>query len=64
MVLSNLQVLRMELRKRWRGVHSEEAYVSISRSASDDAGSEFQAIEEGRDDALSSSSVSREAKVS
>jgi len=63
-VLSNMQVYSMELRKRQRGVQTEATHVSCSRLDSDDDISEYEVKEEGKDNAKSSSSVIGEDKVS
>ena len=63
-MLSNIQVSSMELCKRRRGIQTEATYVSSSRFGSDDDVSEYEATEEGRDNAVSSSSVSGEDEVS
>ena len=64
MVLSNMQVYSMELRKCRRGVQTEATHISSSSSASDDDISEYEAKDEGKDNAESSSSVMGEDEVS
>ncbi|KAJ8422830.1 hypothetical protein Cgig2_022181 [Carnegiea gigantea] len=54
----------MELRKHRRGMHTEATHVSSSRSDSDDDISEYEAKEEGKDNAERSSSVMGEDEVS
>jgi len=59
-----MQVSNMELHKHRRSIQTEATYVSSSRSDSDDDVSEYEVKEEGKDNAVSSSSVSGDDEVS